>query len=273
MSPLPTVPRIARLGEGGRVWALGALLGDDGAAESLVQALLPRWQRGDRLVVLGNMLGDRGDPARTLDLLLRLRRRLLATNLACDVHFLRGAQEEIWHKALSLQFAMSPLGVLDWMLAHGLAATIAAYGGSADEGRIACRGGPTAIARWTSGLRELQAQRPGHGELLNTLTRAAVAGDGRLVLSAAGLEASRPLDQQADAFWWNGQSDAALETALAANEAAGWQGLARLVRGTGATAGETSDDARVLTVSRERPALVALDTGGRLLERIDAGPG
>jgi hypothetical protein len=270
MSPLPTVPRIARLGDDGRVWALGALLGDDGAAATLAQALLARWQRGDRLVVLGNMIGDRGDPGRTLDLMLRLRRRLLATNLACDVHFLRGAQEEIWHKALSLQFAMSPLGVLDWMLAHGLAATIAAYGGSADEGRIACRGGPTAIARWTTGLRDLQGARPGHGELLNTLTRAAVTGDGRMVLSAAGLEASRPLDEQADAFWWNGQGDAALEAALAKNATAGWQKLERLVRGTGATAGESRDDARVLTVSRDRPALVALDPDGKLLERIEA---
>ena len=270
MSPLPTVPRIARLGEGGRVWALGALLGDDGATATLGSALLSRWQKGDRLVVLGNMLGGRGDPGRTLDLLLRVRRRLLATNLACDVHFLRGAQEEIWHKALSLQFAMSPLGVLDWMLAHGLDATIAAYGGSADEGRIACRGGPTAIARWTGSLRDLQAaHHPGHGELLNTLTRAAVTGNGRMVLSAAGVEASRPLDEQADAFWWNGQTDAALEASLSRTATAGWEGVARLVRGTGAAAGEASDDSRVLTVSRHRPALVALDHDGRLLERIE----
>ena len=270
MSPLPTVPRIARLGEGGRVWALGALLGDDAAAAALVAAVLARWRKGDRLVVLGNMLGDRGDPGRTLDLLLRLRRRLLATNLACDVHFLRGAQEEIWHKALSLQFAMSPLGVLDWMLAHGLAAIIAAYGGSVDEGRIACRGGPTALARWTNGLRELQAARHGHAELLNHLTRAAIAGDGKVVLSAAGVEASRPLDEQADAFWWNRQGDAALAAALARNESGSWATLVRLVRGSGALPGEASDDSRVLTVSRERPALVALDHDGTLLERVDA---
>ena len=270
MSPLPTVPRIAHLGEGGRVWALGALRGDDAAAATLVAALLARWQRGDRLVVLGNMLGDRGDPGRTLDLMLRLRRRLLATNLACDVHFLRGAQEEIWHKALSLQFAMSPLGVLDWMLAHGLAAIIEAYGGSAGDGRIACRGGPTALARWTGSLRDLQANRPGHAELLNTLTRAAVVGEGRLVLSAAGVDASRPLDEQADAFWWNGQGDEALEAALARNPTAGWEHLARLVRGAGALAGEASDTARVLTVSRDRPALVALDHEGRMLERVTA---
>src|SRR5262245_7481774 len=111
-----SAPPIARLTDGGRIWALGAQLGDDRALEALCRALLARWQRGDKLVVLGNMLGGNGDPARAIDLMLMLRRRLLATNLACDVFFLRGAQEEMWHKLLSLQFAMSPLGVLDWML-------------------------------------------------------------------------------------------------------------------------------------------------------------
>src|SRR5512132_513594 len=107
---------IARLRDSGRIWALGAQLGDDGALESLAHALLLRWRRGDTLVVLGNMLGPNGDPARTLDLLLLLRRRLMAANLACDVLFLRGAQEEMWHKLLRLQFAMAALAVLDWMV-------------------------------------------------------------------------------------------------------------------------------------------------------------
>jgi hypothetical protein len=49
-------PTIARLHSEGRIWALGALLGDDAALEALARALLPRWRPGDRLVVLGNML-------------------------------------------------------------------------------------------------------------------------------------------------------------------------------------------------------------------------
>jgi hypothetical protein len=148
-------------------------MGNDGAFRSLASALLQRWQRGDKLVVLGNMLGPNGDSAELLDLLLRLRRRLMAASLACNALFLRGAQEEMWHKVLSLQFAMSPLAVLDWMLERGLAATIESYGGSVDDGRIACRNGPSAIARWTIGLRELQAARAGHADLLNSLMRAA----------------------------------------------------------------------------------------------------
>jgi hypothetical protein len=63
---------IARLSGGGRIWALGALLGDDDALEALARAVLSRWQPGDRVVVLGNMLGPNGDPAGTLDGLLGL---------------------------------------------------------------------------------------------------------------------------------------------------------------------------------------------------------
>lgn len=263
-----TGPTIARLNDGGRIWALGALQGNDRAFEILASGLLRRWRRGDKLVVLGNMLGGDGDPVRTLDLILLLRRRLLAANLACDVFFLRGAQEEMWHKLLSLQFAISPLSVLDWMLARGLATTVEGYGGNVEDGRIACRGGATAIARWTVGLREAQMARPGHAELLNSLRRAALSANGDMLLSAAGVDATRPIDDQADAFWWNGQSDRALDAALAQGAAAGWTGLTRLVRGTGS--GEVADDGRVLTVTRGAPALVALDGSGALLERIDS---
>ena len=262
-------PTIARLHGGGRIWALGALLGDDCALEALAYALLPRWRPGDKLVVLGNMLGPNGDPARTLDGLLLLRRRVMAANLACDVLFLRGAQEEIWQKALSLQFALTPLDVLDWMLERGLASILQAYGASTTDGRIACRNGPSEIARWTRSLRERQAAHAGHTELLNSLSRAALDADGTLLLSAAGVDATRPLDQQGDAFWWNGQSDAALDAALARGAGAGWFTVARLVRGSGPATGEEFDDGRVLTVARGRPAVVALGPSGEMLERIE----
>ena len=157
----------------------------------------------------------------------------MAANLGCSVVFLRGAQEEMWQKALSLQFALTPLDVLDWMLGRGLAAIIEAYGASVAEGRIACRNGPLEIARWTRSLRERQAAHAGHAELLNSLKRATLGADGAMVLSAAGVDADRPLDEQADAFWWNAQSDAALDAALARAAAADWRSVARLVRGAG----------------------------------------
>jgi serine/threonine protein phosphatase 1 len=262
-------PTIARLSGGGRIWALGALLGDDDALEALTHAVLSRWRPGDRLVVLGNMLGPNGDPARTLDGLLRLRRRLMAASLGCGVLFLRGAQEEMWQKALSLQFAMTPLEVLDWMLGRGLAAIIEAYGASVTNGRIACRNGPSEIARWTRGLRQRQASHAGHAEILNSLKRAALGADGTLLLSAAGVEARRPLDDQGDAFWWCAQSDANLAAALADGADAGWNARTRLVRGAGPSTDESTGDGRVLTVTLSRPAVVVLDAKGAVLERIE----
>lgn len=262
---------ITELRPGGRIWALGALLGDDQALQQLGRALFERWQAGDKLVVLGNLIGPKGDPARTIDWLLALRRRLMATaaTRACDLVFLRGAQEEMWHKALRLQFAMTPLQVLDWMLERGLASTVAAYGANVAEGRGACRNGPSAIARWTSGLRSQQAQRPGHADLLNGLARAARNARGDLFLSAAGIDPMRSLDSQTDAFWWNTSSDRALAAALAGNADGDWRRVACLVRGSGPAGDDSDGGGRVLTVSRARPALVALDANGTVLERIE----
>jgi serine/threonine protein phosphatase 1 len=266
------VASIARLRDGGTTWALGALKGDDAALERLGGALMQRWRPGDRLVVLGSMLGAAGNTPRTLDLMLLLRRRLLARPGAEveDFVFLRGPQEEIWHKALQLQFALAPLDVLDWMLSRGLDAIIEAYGHSIAEGRIASRNGSLAIARWTSGLRERQAAHPGHGDLLNALSRAAFGADGRLLFAATGVDPGRPLDGQADAFWWSAQTDAALDEALGKAGDGGWPAIDRVVRGAGPARNIPQDTGRILTVTRNTPALVALDTDGTVLERIEA---
>lgn len=269
---MPPASSIARLREGGRTWALGALSGDDEALETLALRLLDRWQPGERLVVLGNMSGPAGDSARTIDHLLVLRRRLLARRGAEveDFVFLRGAHEEMWHKLLQLQFAMTPLDVLDWMLARGLAATIESYGHSIAEGRIAARNGPSAIVRWTTGLRRRQAARPGHTDLLGSVVRAAVSADGRVVFSAAGIDPARPLEEQADTFWWCAQTDSGLAGGLAQAGDAGWADVAAIVRGAGPKANVQAEGHRVITVTGERPALVALDATGRVVDRISA---
>jgi serine/threonine protein phosphatase 1 len=266
------VASIARLRDGGTTWALGALTGDHAALERLGGALLQRWVPGDRLVVLGNMLGAAGNTPRLIDLMLLLRRRLLARPGAEveDFVFLRGAQEEMWHKVLQLQFALSPLDVLDWMLARGLSAVIDAYGYSIAEGRIACRNGPLAIARWTTGLRERQTQQPGHGDLLNALSRAALSADGRVVFAANGVDPGRPLAKQADAFWWNAQTDTQLDEALGKAADGGWPAIIRVVRGAGPARNAARDAGRILTVARDRPAAVAIDADGAMTERLEA---
>jgi hypothetical protein len=161
-------PTIARLSGGGRIWALGALLGDDDAIEGLARAVLSRWQPGDRLVVLGNMLGPNGDPAGTLDGLLRLRRRLMAANRSCGILFLRGAGQRRRSAAVGRRRGChaAPRRTgrrLFWWSAQSDATLAAALTGGADAG-------------WTAATRLVRGAGPsadaaaGYGQVL-TVTR------------------------------------------------------------------------------------------------------
>jgi serine/threonine protein phosphatase 1 len=156
----------------------------------------------------------------------------LEPDAAPHVVVLRGSQEEMWQKLLQLQFATDPRGVLEWMLGQGLAATLAAYGSSAEEARERVRGGTVGLTRWTQGLRRAMQERPGHTAFMATLRRAcAVAGgpagqdapaQGVLCVNA-GLDPSRPLEAQKDSFWWPSGGFRRLATPYA--------GYARVVRG------------------------------------------
>ncbi|MGE5539636.1 MAG: hypothetical protein ACM30I_13540 [Gemmatimonas sp.] len=215
---------IARLRRARRIWAIASVHGDSSRLARLHDALAPRLERGDRLVYLGNLLGHGPDPRGAVNEAIRFRRAVIARPgaFAGDVVFLRGCQEEMWQKLLSLQLAPKPVDVLTWMLDHGVAATIAAYGGDAAEGLAAARSGAVAIARWTGALRERFRGEPGHEPLLTALKRAALGtGDGVLFVSA-GIDVSKPLDAQGDSFWWGG---------TAFNAIAGYDGFKRIVRG------------------------------------------
>lgn len=187
-----------------RVWAIPAVHGEAGRLAAIHAALESRFDEGDRLVYLGNYLGHGPAIAATLDELLRFRRALIARPrlFASDVVYLRGSQEEMWHKLLQLQFAVNPGEVLDWMLGQGIEATIRAYGGDPARGRIAMREGAIAIGRWTGALRQAMTAQPGHRELMSALRRAAYTDEERLLFVHAGLDPRRALDEQGDALWW-----------------------------------------------------------------------
>jgi serine/threonine protein phosphatase 1 len=219
--PLETVPavqpaeslgreRFIKLRHARRIWAIAAIHGEVERISVLHDRIERAWRPGDRLVYLGNYLG-RGTAVRaTIDEILAFRRAVIAQpeGFACDVAFLRGSQEEMWQKLLQLQFAVSPSEVLKWMLDQGVGATLGAYGGDIQQGFAACREGPRAITRWTSGLRAMLNAVPGHSQFLSALRRAAVTvaplNEGILLFVHAGVDTARPLDAQGDAFWWGG---------------------------------------------------------------------
>jgi hypothetical protein len=208
-----------------RVWAIAAI---NGAAQRLIRlhdTISDRFQEGDRVVYLGNYVGHGDAVLATIDELLDFRRRVLGRQrgFACDVAFLRGAQEEMWQKLLQLQFAPNPGDVLQWMVSAGMEATVRAYGGDLRQGFAATRDGPRMITRWTGALRNVMNATPGHTTLFSALRHAALAEELGVLFVHAGIDSSRPLAAQGDAFWWGCDDILELRSSF--------EGFRRIVRG------------------------------------------
>ncbi|MSO66039.1 MAG: hypothetical protein EXQ85_09660 [Alphaproteobacteria bacterium] len=203
----------ARITNARRIWAIGAIHGEVEPLRALHRSIADRFALGDRFVYLGNYLGVGSSIVATIDEIVAFRRNMFLPGMeAGDFVYLRGAQEEMWRKLLQLQFATGPSDVFEWMVEHGAAATLAAYGGSVDEARKLLREGALTITRWTTRLREHMQAHPGHDELLNSLHRAALTEDGKVLFVHAGLDPHRPLSEQGDTFWWgSGYFDAISE--------------------------------------------------------------
>ena len=202
---MPEEEKFAVLQSPCRVWAVASVHGECLRLERLHAALAGRIAAGDKLVYLGNVLGRGPKVRETVDAVLKFRREFLAHpgNDIADFGLLRGAQEEMWNKLFELQFAVNAVEVLEWMLDHGVGATIEAYGGSADEALSAARQGTVALGRWTTALRDAVRTTPGHRDFLSALRRAAYTDDSQLVFVNAGIDPDRPLEAQTDAFWWS----------------------------------------------------------------------
>lgn len=187
-----------------RIWAVAAIHGELGRLRSMHARLAEDVKPGDQVVYLGDYLGYGADVRDTIDELLLFRRAFLAKPgvEVEDIVYLRGAQEEMWQKLLQLQFAPNPADVLKWMVDHGIGATLAAYGGSAEEGYLNARDGILSLTRWTSQLRQNMRAYDGHTALMSVLKHAAFTDDDSLLFVHAGIDPTRPLSAQMDAFWW-----------------------------------------------------------------------
>jgi serine/threonine protein phosphatase 1 len=251
----------ARLRGAQRVWAIGAVHGEAARLARLHDLVSERFRDGDRVVYLGNYLGHGDAVFATVGELLDFRRRVLGRQrgFACDVAFLRGAQEEMWQKLLQLQFAPNPGEVLEWMVRAGVAATVRAYGGDLRQGFAAARDGPRTITRWTGALRAAMNAAPGHTALLSALRHAAFTEERGLLFVHAAIAPDRPLAAQGDAFWWGSEDILDL--------AAPFEGFRRVIRG--------ADRQRRGLVERE--LAVSIDggagRGGRLIAACFAAGG
>jgi len=261
-SPIYAVLRRSR-----RVWAIGSVYGAAERLASLHQKLAERLLPGDRVVYLGNVLGYGAAVAETVDEVLRFRAAVIAQPMgfAGDVALLRGAQEEMWQKLLELQFASNPRDVFAFVLAQGVGATIAAYGGDPRHGESACREGVLAITRWTSSLRARVNHMQGHAQFMAALRRAAFTDTGSLLLVNAGIDPTKPLDLQRDNFWWGGAT--LLELAQP------YESYQRVIRGYDRRHGGLVESPYAVSIDGgvDGPLTAAcFDTSGSLLDRVDA---
>lgn len=209
--PLAADERFAELGAPRRVWAVGALNGDCNQLSDLHDVIAANILPGDRLVYLGNYLGQHSD-SRTenaLDEILSFRRFVLAIPgmKPTDVVYLRGAMEEMWQKLLTLQFCPNPAEVLDWMDQFGIDKVLQLYGSSLAEARLYLRDRPMGVTKWTNRLRAARRDQPGHEVFSTVLKRAAFTREasgqvGPMLFVHAGLDPRAGLTQQADNFWW-----------------------------------------------------------------------
>jgi serine/threonine protein phosphatase 1 len=199
--------KFASLKGGRRCWAISAIHGDAERLERLHAAIAERIAAGDNLVYLGNLIGRGAAIRETISELLAFRRDFLSLPgvFPMDIAYLRGSQEEMWHKLRQIHLALNPREVLEWMFDHGAGATLSAYGGSPDQSLKAAREGASALNRWAAALRDAVRAEDGHNALMAVLKRAAFTDDGRLLFVHAGIDPTRPLDEQRDSFWWGGE--------------------------------------------------------------------
>ncbi len=253
-----------------RIWAVGAIHGDAERLAALHDLMRSRLAYGDRLVYMGNYLGFGDAIFATISELLRFRRMFLSIPPYMDESdcvYLRGAQEEMWQKLLQLQFSNRPAEDLAWMLDRGVAATLEAYGGAAEEGFAQAEAGVVALTGWTGALRDHMRVASGHEAMMNSLKRAAMSRAGGVLFVNSGIDVSRELSQQTDSFWWAGRSFALIQDRYA--------GFRRVVRGYDPVHGGLAETNNTLTVDGGcgfggSLAAFCLTPEGDILERLES---
>lgn len=196
----------AEIGSPRRIWAISAIHSQAASLSAIHDSLLQRIQPGDRILYHGNYIGYGRDTIETIDEILAFRRLVLSmpAMLPDDFIFLRGRQEEMFHKLLQLQFAPNPEDILIWMLDHGLAPTLQAYNISYHDGLETCRSGIMDITKWTATIRQNIRRHPGHDTFGTVLKRAAFSdiGSNPLLFVHSGIDTEKSLTEQGDCFWW-----------------------------------------------------------------------
>ncbi|MCL2474494.1 MAG: hypothetical protein FWF23_06325 [Alphaproteobacteria bacterium] len=200
--------KFAELSQPGRVWAVPALVGDVDKLSALHDYIAAKFRAKDKIVYLGNYLGDNYE--RNLDILDELM--IFRSALMCkegvdssDIVFLRGPMEEAWIRLLRLQFSPSPVRTMEMLLGAGVGSYLQVYDFSMNEARFIVKEDSSTISRWTSELRSANRAKPGHEKFMFSMRRAAftrrASGLMGMIFVPANYDFSKSLEDQKDTFW------------------------------------------------------------------------
>ena len=205
---LKTESNFIEFNDASRIWAIGSIHSNSNSFNFIKNFIINNFQKGDKIVFLGNIIGLGKYTKETLNSVIDLRFILMSKYKLKpnDVVFLRGAQEEMFSKVLQLHLAPNPTEIIDWMFDHGVDKTLDAYGFSKNNILNIASSGTVTISRWTSQLNQVVMSNPGHKEYLLNLKHAAYPVGKKILFVNRGVDITRPLSAQNDCFWWGYQN-------------------------------------------------------------------
>jgi len=190
-----------------RIWAIGSIHSNIDSFNLIKDHIFSNFKQNDKLIFLGNIIGLGNKAADTISNVLNLRFNLMAKYSLepDDIVFLRGAQEEMFHKLLQLQTAPNPLEIINWMYSRGVDKTLESYNFNPKEIKKIASQGTIQISKWTSKLNFIKTSISGHKEYFSNLKHAAFTESKKILFVNRGVDVSRPLSAQNDCFWWGYQ--------------------------------------------------------------------
>ncbi len=202
------VGNFVELNKSGKIWAIGSIHSNLKSFNSIKEFILNNFEKNDKLVFLGNVVGLGKNSKETLSSVINLRFSLMSKFKLkpLSIIFLRGAQEEMFSKLLQLQLAPNPSEIIEWMFDHGVNETVKSYGFTENEVKNIASSGTINISKWTSSLNKVLQNNPGHTEYFLNLKHAAYSHSKKILFVNRGVDITRPLSAQNDCFWWGFQN-------------------------------------------------------------------
>ncbi len=222
---MDNISNFVELNKSSKIWAIGSIHANLNSFDSIKKFILNNFERNDKLIFLGNVIGLGEDTKETLSSVIDLRFSLMSKfKLKPEsIVFLRGAQEEMFSKLLQLQLAPNPTEIVEWMFDHGVNETVKSYGFSQVEVKNIASSGTINISKLTTNLNKAVQINPGHKEYFLNLKHAAYSHTKKILFVNRGVDITRPLSAQNDCFWWGYQNFSTIQKP--------YKSFSRIVRG------------------------------------------